>query len=64
MKCCICDEEIEVLVDRHTGETVWAEGHNAAPVRDGRCCGDCNATVVIPARLQAIYGATREEVDG
>ena len=29
-------------------------GNNARPVNDGRCCDDCNTTVVIPARLQMI----------
>lgn len=25
--------------------------NNAAPVNDGRCCGDCNTHVVIPLRM-------------
>lgn len=28
-------------------------GNNAEPVNGGRCCNECNATVVLPAR---IYG--------
>jgi len=28
-------------------------GHNALPVRDGRCCEECNSSVVIPARIKA-----------
>lgn len=48
MKCCICDEEIEVVGD-------WDQGHNPYPVSDkGRCCGACNDTAVIPARLAAV----------
>ena len=31
-------------------------GHNAQPVSDGRCCGDCNAIHVIPARIAAMFG--------
>lgn len=27
-------------------------GNNAQPVNDGRCCGDCNLTVVVPARMR------------
>tara|TARA_R100000687_G_scaffold21469_2_gene17880 strand:- start:195 stop:497 length:303 start_codon:yes stop_codon:yes gene_type:complete len=27
-------------------------GSNAAPVKDGRCCTECNITVVIPARMK------------
>jgi len=38
-KCCICKEEI-------TGY-----GNNPAPVAEGRCCDSCNATVVIPERI-------------
>jgi len=26
-------------------------GNNAWPINKGRCCDECNATVVIPARL-------------
>jgi hypothetical protein len=29
-------------------------GNNAQPVNNGRCCGDCNAMVVIPARMKAL----------
>lgn len=39
MKCCICGKEFEGF------------GNNANPVMDGICCDDCNANVVIPARL-------------
>jgi hypothetical protein len=45
MKCCICDKEIPVVGG-------WAGGNNAEPVvKDGRCCNECNALVVLPARL-------------
>jgi len=27
-------------------------GNNAQPVNDGRCCDECNWTVVVPSRLQ------------
>ena len=39
--CSICGKEI-------TDEF----SNNAQPVNDGRCCGYCNRTVVIPARLK------------
>ena len=41
MKCSICNNEIN---DEF--------GHNAEPVNDGRCCSDCNSTVVIPVRIK------------
>tara|TARA_Y100000310_G_scaffold338715_1_gene429211 strand:+ start:1654 stop:1806 length:153 start_codon:yes stop_codon:yes gene_type:complete len=46
MKCCLCGKEIEVEVNG------WSEGNNAEPLKDGRCCNDCNASKVIPARLE------------
>lgn len=46
MKCSICKKTIPV--DPISG---WAEGNNAQPVNDGRCCNECNADVVIPARI-------------
>jgi len=37
--CVICGAKIDGL------------GHNAVPVKDGRCCDTCNTTRVIPERL-------------
>ena len=33
------------------GKVIWTEGNNAEPVREGRCCDDCNMNKVVPARL-------------
>jgi hypothetical protein len=41
--CCLCDKVIKD--DPY--------GHNASPVADGQCCGSCNASKVIPARMNA-----------
>ena len=41
MNCSICNNEIN---DRF--------GHNAQPINNGKCCSDCNSTVVIPARIK------------
>ncbi|MGF6427343.1 hypothetical protein [Bradyrhizobium elkanii] len=35
-------------------------GNNADPVNNGRCCDDCDRTVVIPARFRAITAAKSE----
>lgn len=35
----------------------WTDGNNAQPVNNGRCCDDCNATVVIPARIAALQSS-------
>lgn len=38
--CCICGKRID------------GYGHNAAPVKDGTCCDECNSTKVLPERLR------------
>jgi len=43
--CIICEQPIPP-------EGSWIHGHNAQPVADGRCCGDCNMYVVIPTRFE------------
>jgi hypothetical protein len=53
MKCCICKGEIEKQYTEE-GEMFWDQGNNAQPIDDGRCCNECNATIVIPARLTEI----------
>lgn len=37
-KCVLCDDPID------------GYGNNAAPLKDGDCCDDCNQTKVLPAR--------------
>jgi hypothetical protein len=44
-RCVICEGKIPV-------EHGWKEGHNAQPVRNGRCCGRCNIEVVVPMRMR------------
>ena len=50
LTCAICEGPIEVT------KWGWNEGHNAAPVADGRCCNVCQDTVVMPARLSSVVG--------
>ena len=51
MKCCLCGMDIEKQYDDE-GNCFWDTGHNAEPlVKDGRCCGKCNDTKVIPRRI-------------
>jgi hypothetical protein len=33
---------------------------NAAPVNDGRCCGDCDRFIVIPHRIRALTRRQKE----
>lgn len=33
--CCICGKEYE------------GHGNNAAPIKEGRCCDDCNVKVIL-----------------
>jgi predicted HNH restriction endonuclease len=51
LTCSICKGPIEV---QYGG---WADGHNAEPIAKGRCCGGCNDTRVIPARLARLVGS-------
>ena len=42
MKCVIC------------GKPIKGYGHNAMPIKEGRCCDECNIKVVIPKRIKDI----------
>jgi hypothetical protein len=46
LECSICGGDIDVQPNG------WADGNNAEPVNDGRCCDFCNWAVVIPARIR------------
>jgi len=52
-KCCICTMELEPHKDKN-GRVYWKDGHNAFPVKDGRCCDKCNKEIVIEARIKAM----------
>ena len=57
MKCSICKEEIEV-------EGNWKLGNNAQPINNGRCCGVCNMSKVIPMRiLESNYYQLQKKLD-
>ena len=47
--CVICGLEIDIIT---SGDFEWSDGHNAEPVKEGRCCTECNNSVVIPTRLK------------
>ena len=47
---------------------IEGHGHNPRPVKDvGVCCSDCNASVVLPARMKALFSppaaAVKEDDD-
>lgn len=42
MDCCICSKPIAPVGD-------WTQGNDAWPVADGRCCNQCDMTVVVQA---------------
>jgi len=58
MKCCICSREIE-----DNGLTGFPNGHNPDPLpvteESDRCCDACNAGVVLPTRLEAIFAVMK-----
>jgi hypothetical protein len=51
--CCLCGGEIDTQMSPD-GSIFWSGGHNAEPLKEGRCCTDCNVSKVIPARLEAM----------
>ena len=55
MQCVICSGEIEKQRNPETGEVFWEGGHNAQPVAEGQCCGECNTNVVLPKRFAQVY---------
>jgi hypothetical protein len=46
-RCVICNLD---LADRAKDKR-WLLGNNAQPVKDGRCCDQCNTEIVLPARI-------------
>ena len=54
-KCKICKGNIEVI-------NGYRDGHNALPVTKGRCCSDCNSSVVFKARLDQIEKLLKKSV--
>ena len=57
MDCSICKGVIEVT------SYGWAEGNNAEPVNDGRCCDTCDMTIVLAARLKELHSKDSYGVD-
>jgi hypothetical protein len=46
--CVICERPIPAKGD-------WRSGNNAEPAAKGRCCDECDRTVVIPLRIADLY---------
>ncbi|WP_299996577.1 hypothetical protein [uncultured Clostridium sp.] len=38
------------------GKQFYGYGNNAQPINNGRCCNECNNNVVLPKRLENIFG--------
>ena len=51
--CSISNEPIQ------TNWYGWSEGNNADPINDGRCCDNCDATVVFPKRIEMLVASQR-----
>ena len=60
--CCICDEKIDAMVNPDTGKEIWTKGHNALPVKDGRCCSDCNNKIVVPLRIMGTISSKVQKI--
>jgi hypothetical protein len=50
MECVICKNEIDKLKDS-TGKIYWEHGHNAYPLKEGKCCSTCCNELVVPYRI-------------
>lgn len=46
------------------GKNYEGYGNNAQPVNDGRCCDECNGTIVIPRRFQDAANRREKESNG
>mgnify|MGYP001162371217 FL=1 len=57
--CTLCPGIIDLKIDKESGEVIWADGHNAWPLSEGRCCSMCNELRVIPARIVEMYRRDR-----
>lgn len=44
--CCFCGKSLSLV-----------ESHNARPVREGRCCDECNTLYVLPERIKELSKA-------
>ena len=44
MECIICKNDIQP--QHFPNGTVWLLGNNAQPMKEGRCCEDCNEDVI------------------
>ena len=58
--CSICNGPIVPLKDQLTGKVLWDKGNNAEPVNSGRCCDECNNSVVLTARLNELVQRERQ----
>jgi hypothetical protein len=56
--CVICGGEIKPHYDSN-GEPYWYGGHNAEPVKEGRCCDVCNEYDVIPTRIMRMLSGEK-----
>ena len=51
-KCCICNRECENEY-----------GNNAQPIKEGRCCDDCNDRKVIPVRIDSYLKSRKRNIE-
>ena len=51
MKCCVCGEKIE------------GRGHNAEPLKKGRCCDKCQCAVVFERHKRRVGNKVKVDTD-
>ena len=47
-------EDNQKPICRICGKPIEGYGHNAAPIKEGRCCDFCNTEKVLPSRVYAV----------
>ena len=65
MECSICNKEIKgrvVTAADGSQHVPYERGNSAHPINNGRCCDECNHSVVVPARLFNIMQSRSKEV--
>ena len=51
--CVICNNPIS------TDPYGWSGGANVKPIAEGRCCHDCDTSVVIPYRIAQVFSTDK-----
>ena len=64
LDCCLCGNEIDTqVIKSEPDKVIWTEGHNAEPLKEGKCCTKCNMDKVVPFRILCTIDDKLEKVN-